>query len=152
MKLDFCVACGTLEYLIYHHLKPKVYGGEDSEDNLLTLCQHHHSIIHSFEWRGNLSELIKRGHAKAKAEGKRVHGTRDEMLKLNEYQRQAWIKYCCRLKPFITPGISRRHRAEIWQSKGFRRFKKYRGKEGVWDESNVRDVLKCLKTNNLLGG
>ncbi len=123
MKLDFCVACGTRENLIYHHLKPKVYGGEDSEDNLLTLCQHHHSIIHSFEWRGNLSELIKRGHAKAKAEGKRVYGTRDEMLKLNEYQRQAWIKHCCSLKPFIVPGISRREQAEIWQSKGFRRFK-----------------------------
>tara|TARA_R100001510_G_scaffold1949_1_gene1543 strand:- start:4038 stop:4544 length:507 start_codon:yes stop_codon:yes gene_type:complete len=151
MKLDFCVACGTRENLIYHHLKPKVYGGEDNEDNLLTLCQYHHGIIHSYEWRGNLSELIKHGQAKAKADGKRVHGTPEEMEKLNENQRQEWIKYCCRLKPFLIPGISRREQAEIWQTRGFRRFKKYKGKEGTWDESNVRDVIKCLETNNLLG-
>ena len=92
MKLDFCVACGTRENLIYHHLKPKVYGGEDSDDNLLTLCQYHHGIIHSYEWRGNLSELIKHGQAKAKADGKRVHGTPEEMEKLNENQRSPGLR------------------------------------------------------------
>lgn len=149
MRLDFCVACGTQENLHHHHLIPKSRGGSDDESNLITVCQHHHALIHNFTWRGNLSDLIKQGLQRAKKKGVRVHGTKEEMDKLHEIKRQEYITYCKRLLPHLDPCVTRKEQAKIFQGLGFKRFRKYKGTTGVWDDHGVLKVIRCLVRNNL---
>ena len=149
MKLDFCVACGTRENLHHHHLIPKSRGGNDDESNLITVCQHHHAIIHNTKWNGNLSELIKAGLQRAKKEGKRTHGTKEEMARLQEIKRIEYLNYCKRLLPHLDPCVTRKEQAKIFQVLGFQRFRKYRGTTGVWDDHGVLKVIRCLVRNNL---
>lgn len=149
MKLDFCVACGTKENLHHHHLLPKSRGGSDDDSNLITVCQHHHAIIHNTKWNGNLSELIKAGLQRAKKEGKRTHGTKEEMARLQEIKRIEYLNYCKRLLPHLDPCVTRKEQAKIFQVLGFQRFRKYRGTTGVWDDHGVLKVIRCLVRNNL---
>lgn len=37
--------CGCRDNLEVHHIIPRSQGGEDLEDNLITLCQEHHRMI-----------------------------------------------------------------------------------------------------------
>ena len=147
MKLDFCVACGTRENLHHHHLIPRSRGGNDIESNLITVCQHHHSLIHNFTWRGNLSDLIKAGLQRAKKKGVRVHGTKEEMDKLHEIKRKEYLKFCLSLLPYIVPGITRKEQADIFEEKKFKRFRNYRGMTGRWDDHGVLKVIRCLQRN-----
>ena len=71
MRLDFCVICGSRDELQHHHLVPKVRGGTDDEDNLITLCYKHHCWFHEVKpskWTRQ-SELVKEGLARAKLQG-----------------------------------------------------------------------------------
>lgn len=68
MKLDFCVACGTKQYLQHHHLKPRIAGGTDDETNLVTLCQECHAIYHNLNFRDH-GYLTRLGLERAKARG-----------------------------------------------------------------------------------
>jgi hypothetical protein len=50
MRLDFCVACGHKADLNHHHMVPRVLGGPDDENNMLTLCVECHGKVHGVEW------------------------------------------------------------------------------------------------------
>lgn len=71
---DKCVNCGKkAEH--YHHIIPRSLGGTDNETNLAALCNACHGKLHGLEYTdGKLShsELIKRGQAKAREQGKRI--------------------------------------------------------------------------------
>ena len=71
---DKCVNCGKpAEH--YHHIIPRSLGGTDNKTNLVALCNACHGKLHGLEYTdGKLShsELIKRGQAKAKEQGKRI--------------------------------------------------------------------------------
>jgi len=71
MKLEFCALCGATENLNHHHVVPKVKGGTDEEENILTLCPEHHGMIHMVSpgsW-AHRRELQKIGIEKAKLKG-----------------------------------------------------------------------------------
>ncbi len=42
-----CQLCGALSQLQVHHLRFRSQSGEDSEENLMTLCHNCHATIHS---------------------------------------------------------------------------------------------------------
>lgn len=42
-----CQACGAMANLEVHHLQFRSHSGDDSEENLITLCAACHSAIHS---------------------------------------------------------------------------------------------------------
>ena len=69
MKLDFCVLCGTTENLHHHHVIPKVKGGTDDEDNLITLCEKHHEMIHNIQQCDDFFELARLGRERARSRG-----------------------------------------------------------------------------------
>ena len=69
MKLNFCVLCGTTENLHHHHVIPKVKGGTDDEDNLITLCEKHHEMIHNIQQCDDFFELARLGRERAKKSG-----------------------------------------------------------------------------------
>ena len=41
-----CQLCGSHRHLQVHHIKPRSKGGDNSEDNLLTLCRDCHEDVH----------------------------------------------------------------------------------------------------------
>jgi 5-methylcytosine-specific restriction endonuclease McrA len=41
-----CQACGTMSNLEVHHKEFRSHSGEDSEDNLITLCAACHKNVH----------------------------------------------------------------------------------------------------------
>jgi hypothetical protein len=88
MRLDFCVACGRRFGLNHHHMIPRVLDGPDEESNLITLCAECHGLFHGIERCSNLSQLIREGHKKAKANGVKFGRKR----KLSDYQRAEAIK------------------------------------------------------------
>lgn len=72
MRLDFCVACGGQETLNHHHLVPKVYGGSNRDENLITLCRKCHGLLHQGKgelWSVDVGRLIRVGQARARANG-----------------------------------------------------------------------------------
>ena len=42
-----CKICGTRRDLEVHHIKYRSEGGTHDEDNLITLCDEHHRLVHS---------------------------------------------------------------------------------------------------------
>lgn len=42
-----CQSCGTMSNLQVHHKRFRSQSGQDSEENLITLCARCHSYIHS---------------------------------------------------------------------------------------------------------
>ena len=77
MKLGFCALCGKKEKLHHHHVQPRVLGGGDEPENILTLCEEHHGMIHKMQDENGKSrglyrdhqELVKAGVKKAKERG-----------------------------------------------------------------------------------
>lgn len=70
MITDFCVMCGASKPDERHHLVPKVYGGDDSYTNLISLCSPCHSSLHGFGIRrGKFRDLQAAGILIAKANG-----------------------------------------------------------------------------------
>jgi len=63
MRLDFCVACASTTDLHQHHLVPRVLGGPDTQENILTLCAPCHTKMHSLQSSGllNSNTLIQVG-------------------------------------------------------------------------------------------
>jgi 5-methylcytosine-specific restriction endonuclease McrA len=41
-----CQACGSMQHLQVHHLKPRSHSGSDVEHNLITLCAECHARMH----------------------------------------------------------------------------------------------------------
>lgn len=41
-----CQSCGTISNLEVHHIQFRSHGGDDSEENLITLCCVCHAVIH----------------------------------------------------------------------------------------------------------
>ena len=41
-----CQLCGSHRHLQIHHIEPRSKGGDNSEDNLLTLCRDCHDGVH----------------------------------------------------------------------------------------------------------
>ncbi len=57
-----CIICFR-QYDVVHHIIPRSMGGEDNEENLVTLCQFHHREIHNtgaLNWVKRLSDLRKK--------------------------------------------------------------------------------------------
>ena len=44
-----CQSCGTMSNLEVHHREFRSHSGEDSEENLITLCAECHAGIHHWE-------------------------------------------------------------------------------------------------------
>lgn len=67
-----CTLCNDINDLQRHHLKPKVLGGGDNSNNLITLCKYCHWYLHSNpKFKVYHSDLVKIGMRKAKNVGKR---------------------------------------------------------------------------------
>mgnify|MGYP001303705599 CR=1 FL=1 len=69
MKLRFCVLCGTTENLHHHHVIPKIKGGIDDDENLITVCDKHHHMIHNMRQNVDMYELARIGREKARRSG-----------------------------------------------------------------------------------
>ena len=41
-----CLSCGTMSHLEIHHSKFRSHAGDDSEQNLVTLCASCHARVH----------------------------------------------------------------------------------------------------------
>ena len=41
-----CQNCGSLQHLQVHHQELRSHSGGDSEENLITLCDHCHLLVH----------------------------------------------------------------------------------------------------------
>jgi 5-methylcytosine-specific restriction endonuclease McrA len=41
-----CQGCGATQQLQVHHLQFRSHSGDDSEENLITLCDHCHKLAH----------------------------------------------------------------------------------------------------------
>ncbi len=57
-----CIIC-LRWYSGVHHIIPRSMGGEDNEENLVTLCQFHHREVHNtgaLNWVKRLSDLRKK--------------------------------------------------------------------------------------------
>ncbi|MEO2679758.1 HNH endonuclease [Clostridium butyricum] len=68
-----CCNCGSKEDLQYHHIVPVVIGGKDINSNMCCLCYDCHYKLHHDGKESkvnNHSELIKKGQARAKEEGR----------------------------------------------------------------------------------
>ena len=66
-----CRLCGREEYLEVHHITPKIIGGEETEENMITLCQYCHGFMHCNPMtKYGRGELIKE--SMIKKEGKQV--------------------------------------------------------------------------------
>lgn len=73
MQSNVCINCGD-NATHYHHVVPKVLGGNDTT-NVVPLCDKCHGLIHSVSYQNggiSHSELTKIGLQKAKENGKRV--------------------------------------------------------------------------------
>jgi hypothetical protein len=88
MRLEFCVACGSIKGLNHHHLVPQSRGGSDEEWNLITLCRECHGLLHGVEWSNDASTLVREGQKRAMERG--VKFGRD--FKLTPHQRQEAIR------------------------------------------------------------
>lgn len=64
-----CNFCDNTTGLELHHIIPRSHGGSDESNNLITVCNVHHAILHGMKSRGNISELTKKGLASAKSRG-----------------------------------------------------------------------------------
>ena len=75
MRQHFCAACGSTDQLHQHHLIPRVLGGPDTQDNLITLCHLCHDKMHRLQEKGllNIETLAEVGRWLALAEGRTVH-------------------------------------------------------------------------------
>ena len=49
-KHPYCMVCGTMA-TDRHHIKTRGAGGDDSEENGISLCRIHHIHVHSMGWR-----------------------------------------------------------------------------------------------------
>lgn len=56
LRKDTCTVCGSSENLRIHHVVPLSWGGESTEENVVTLCEKHHRETHR-----RLSTLLDRG-------------------------------------------------------------------------------------------
>ncbi len=45
-----CQFCGAMTNLEVHHLQFRSHSGEDTEENLITICQDCHSRVHEGQW------------------------------------------------------------------------------------------------------
>lgn len=72
MRLEFCVACNSKTDLHQHHLVPRVLGGPDAQENLITLCKDCHHKMHRLQERGLLNQatLAEVGNWLSLAEGR----------------------------------------------------------------------------------
>ncbi len=50
-----CQCCGTISNLEVHHKDFRSQGGDDSEENLITLCVGCHSLLHRLNDRSTLA-------------------------------------------------------------------------------------------------
>ncbi len=50
-----CQSCGARSNLEVHHKEFRSQGGDDSEENLITLCAGCHSLVHRLKDRAKLS-------------------------------------------------------------------------------------------------
>lgn len=41
-----CICCLEKQNLIIHHLQPVKLNGSNNSKNLITLCKHHHELLH----------------------------------------------------------------------------------------------------------
>jgi 5-methylcytosine-specific restriction endonuclease McrA len=44
-----CQSCGSMQQLQIHHKQFRSHSGDDSEENLITLCDQCHKLIHGCE-------------------------------------------------------------------------------------------------------
>ena len=44
-----CQCCGAMQQLQVHHRQFRSHSGNDSEENLITLCDHCHRVVHANE-------------------------------------------------------------------------------------------------------
>jgi hypothetical protein len=66
----FCCLCGGLHPMELHHVIPKVHGGTDESNNIISICIPCHMRVHEFGIkRINMRTLSLEGIAKAKAAG-----------------------------------------------------------------------------------
>ena len=69
--LSICANCGSTEHLHLHHIVPLSLGGTNRFTNIVALCETCHGKLHGSNWEQH-SEGIKKGMAKAKAQGKQI--------------------------------------------------------------------------------
>jgi len=74
-----CRLCSSKDDVQVHHITPKVLGGRNTFDNMITLCYQCHHFIHHcnpmFKFRNNCKshkELTKEGLKKARENGKKL--------------------------------------------------------------------------------
>ena len=62
-KFNYRCVIDFKRYSSLHHIVPRSMGGEDNEENLVTLCQKHHREVHNtgaINWIKKLSDLRKK--------------------------------------------------------------------------------------------
>lgn len=80
MRSNVCINCGN-NATHYHHVVPKVLGGNDTT-NVVPLCDKCHGLIHSLSFQNGTishSELIKIGQQKSNKKSGRKTGHLDKL-------------------------------------------------------------------------
>ena len=141
MKLDFCVLCGSKENLHHHHVIPKVKGGSDDEDNLITLCEKHHEMIHNIQQCDDFFELARLGRERARREGVKF-GMKP---KYEHHYPQIIKMYCEEWKGY---GTIAKELGEGISHMGVRGIVK---RLGLIDKRNPKTLFKTYKQNKRTG-
>jgi hypothetical protein len=154
MKTEFCVFCGSSINLEHHHVLPRVLGGNDEEENMLTCCSLCHGKLHDLKRKYNHGELTKLGLQKARERGVKLGGTRRNMteeirskgreasrktLKVQRVER--WSKVLPLINKLQTEGLSLRSIA-----KELTNLEVPTARGGEWSATMVSKILTQCTT------
>ncbi len=56
-----CQLCGTMKSLEVHHKQLRSHSGSDVEDNLITLCDRCHRLVHHCQGRLSCEVILRSG-------------------------------------------------------------------------------------------
>ena len=79
----FCVSCGAIDDLVYHHILPLSFGGKDVLSNICCLCNNCHYKLHHCgkekKYNQTYSDLIKEGIKNSSKKSGRKPGSLDKL-------------------------------------------------------------------------
>ena len=145
MRLSFCAVCGDSN-IEYHHWLPISEGGLDVEDNILSLCPKHHGEVHSMRRRSDISELTKKGMARAKKRGVKFG---QNAKKLKAASIAAKIEFAESIKGFVEEAINSVKKITYQNVSNKLNEMGVKSRRGcVFYACTTRNIVKCLNLSH----
>jgi len=148
MRLTFCVACNSKDNLHQHHLVPRVLGGSDSQENLITLCEPCHVKLHDLQQTGLLDARVLSNVGKwlALAEGRNPDGGDNITSQAAAEQAQAFAES---IRPHIEDYLqnsSKQNRPTLGKLAAYLNMKGVRNRQDsvTWSTGQVYEIINRL--------